>query len=524
MDSLPNFPDNSTDQFQQMMRSACKVCDHILAIEPDLVLVLMHSGWGSVFAAQVLWRCTQSTPFPPIVKTNIGREKVDEFDNRYNMHTSRYFLGKYADAIEIGLYLAWIQDKTLWHEQLRQQVTDILGPSLKLNRILIVDDRIQNGTTWILTLELLKIVFPQANAFFLNANSWYQSNYAELMFKIFPQLISLFPDSKIPSDEIKNQLYRVAIGTEDVSAESLYWQPISAESTAIQELKKYGEAFEWAAVSKTIYAMIDVYVTELSASYEPESIEIEEDETKMCSSYYIMRDIWINGSVTRREIKSRYGLSEREIDHYLGISRRYGEILLDGYGRGANYKIPPAIRRYMEGLGERPDRDNFTFWLLPRKLLFGEVPYRSEDLEINAWLNVEIIRKGEKRNEETSFLNAAKESGIHVSSMEIIHPNEYIDENDIFSIRRGRLKRSKIVPILNQIDFLLDNGYILYVSVADIDILGIIAGCYLARHGQTGRSVLKTLQACRADSSYGWKPMPATREARRYVREWPKGL
>ena len=100
---------------------------------------------------------------------------------------------------------------------------------------------------------------------------------------------------------------------------------------------------------------------------------------------------------------------------------------------------------------------------------------------------------------------------------------QYASKENYVRTRRGRPNRKDIRPVLDQIDQLLADGCILFVSASG-ELRGILAGCYLARHGKPGKAALVELQICRTSGSNGWKREPASRKARRYIREWPAGL
>ncbi|MFZ6030445.1 MAG: hypothetical protein ACOYYS_22275 [Chloroflexota bacterium] len=52
MITLPVIPDTFQPKYDKMWQSACRICDNILVYQPDLIISLMHSGWGPVFAAK----------------------------------------------------------------------------------------------------------------------------------------------------------------------------------------------------------------------------------------------------------------------------------------------------------------------------------------------------------------------------------------------------------------------------------------------------------------------------------------
>jgi hypothetical protein len=539
MNSLPPIPKNIQPKFDQMWRSACRVCDNIRAYQPDLLLALMHSGWGPVFAAQILWQHTQSSPFPPVARTNIGREKIGVFEHTFNL-PAECFPGEYASDFDIGKLLAWLTSRADWREQLRQQVAEAKQNTDDPQRILVIDDCMHEGSTYILTLGLLDWVYPQASVRFLNADSWYHSHYAEFMLEILSPGAEFFPEGKIPSDEVRIQLGQVAVGSENLSEDSLYWRPISADSPAVQALSVYRPAADWLQASQQVYAVIANHIAERAASYVPGEPDPSYFNFGLRKPWLIMRDIWLEQGITRRQAEQRHGLSRREVKQILEHWIEFEDVTLVGHGRGARYVVPAPLQEYYDKQeNELVDGDD-AYWLISGKLMFGKPPWYSESPEgaewscrevrrlldhgVESWLDVQIIQEGESPTENPLFVEHAKAFGKSGILQVIPLAIKYVSKENYILTRRGRPNRKDIRPILDQIDQFLAEGRVVYVSASDTALRGILAGCYLARHGQTGRAALEALQACRATSARGWRREPANRKARRYVRSWPAGL
>jgi hypothetical protein len=539
MNSLLPIPNNFQPRFEQMWRSACRVCDNIRAYQPDLLLALMHSGWGPVFAAQILWQHTQSSPFPPVARTNLGREKIDVFEHTFNL-PSECFPGEYASDFDIGKLLAWLTSRTDWREQLCQQVAEAMQHMGDPQRILVVDDCIHEGSTSILTLGLLDWVYPQTTVRFLNADSWYRSHYTEFLLELLSPGAQFFPDAKIPSDEVRMQLGQVAVGSENVSIDSLYWRPISADSPAVQALMVYRPPTDWLQASQQVYAVIANHIAERSASYVPGEPDPHHFNFGLRKPWLMMRDIWLEQGITRRQAERRYELSSREVIHILENWVENEDVTLVGHGRGARYVIPAPLQRQIDKLDDPPEAVDDAYWLIPGKLIFGEQPWYSENPEgaewarreirhlldhgVDCWLDVQIIQEAESPSENPLFVEEAKAIGKSAMLQVIPLVLKYLSKENFILIRRGRPNRKDIRPILDQMDRFLAEGRVIYLSASDPALRGILAGCYLARHGQAGRAALEALQACRATAARGWRREPANPKARRFVRSWPAGL
>ena len=539
MNSLPAIPDSFQPNFDQMWSSACRVCDSIRAFQPDLLLVLMHSGWGPVFAAQVLWTQTQSLPFPPMVRTNIGREKIGIFDETFNLLTTDYFVGEYSTDIDVGKLLAWVALRSDWQAQLRQQVAEVMQTAEGPQRILVVDDTIHEGSTTILTLSLLDKLYPQAEVRLLNADSWFRDTYMDLMLALYP-IAAAFPDGKIPSDEVNRQLGRVAIGSENISDDSLFWQPISLASPSVQALSVYLPAADWVQFSQAIYPLIAQYIAGRSASYTPNQPNPAHYSFGLRAEWLVMRDIWLENGITRRQVEQRYGLSGKKAKRLLERWMEFNELAIEGHGRWARYVIPLPLQRYMDKLEDRHDELHEAYWVLPGRLMFGDRPWYTDNPDslewarqevrqllahgVDGWLDVQIVQQGEAPKENPLFLPEAQAIGRTAIAKTIPLAIKYVREDNAIRTRRGRPNRKDIRQVLDQIDQLLADGRILYVSTSGDELRSILAGCYLARHGTAGKAALTELQACRATGGNGWKREPATYKARRYVRSWPAGL
>ena len=539
MKPLPAIPDAFQPRFDEMWRSACKVCDNILAFQPDLILALMHSGWGPVFAAQVLWSQTQPRSFPAVARANIGREKIDIFDETFRLLTTDFFVGEYSTDIDVGKLLAWLTTRVDWHAQLRQQVAEARQTAEAPQRILVVDDCIHEGSTSILTQGLLGWVYPQADVRFLDANGWYRTNYREFMLAALCPVSEVFPEGKIPSDEVNSQLARLAIGSENVADDSLFWQPVSPHSPSVQALSIYRPATDWVEMPQAIYAVIAQYIAGRSAAYVPAAPNPRDYSFPLRSEWCMMRDIWLENGITRRQAEMRYGLSSQETRRILDRWLEFNDVGMEGYGRGMRYVIPQPLQRKIDKLDNTVEDPHEAYWLLPGKLLFGERPWYTDspegtewarremrsllDYGVDCWLDVQILHEGKSPQENPLFLQEAQAMGGPVSVKIVPLAIQYASKENYLHTRRGRPNRKDIRPVLDQIDQFLADGRILYVSASD-KLRSILAGCYLARHGKPGKAALAELQACRASGSNGWKREPASRKARRYILEWPAGL
>jgi hypothetical protein len=541
MKPLPPIPASFQKKLTQMWKSACRVCDNILAYQPDLVLSLMHSGWGPVFTAQILWQQTQLRPFPPVARPNLGREKTDDFDQAVNFFSSGMFMGIYAVDIDTGHFLSWLTTRTDWQAQLRQLVAEAMPGAAAPQRILVVDDCIHEGSTYILTLGLLELVYPQAEVRFLNADGWYSSDYRDLMLDSVCPVAEVFPEGKLPGGKVLDALGKIAVGSENTAPDSLFWQPISPDSPAVQVLTAFHPAEEWVEMSRAVYAMLAHHILERAASYTPAQPDENYINFQLNPAWRLMRAIWLQNGITRRQAEQYVGLSPQAVKHILGGWIGTDQVMLVGRGRTARYVIPPPIMGYLSSRpGEFPSDPLDLLWLLPGRLAFGEdqmnfhgkelSAYSREqinhllDLGVDCWIDVQTTWEGGMVGENRAFGEESQRRGRAVVMHPIVLETMFIDGQNRFQTKRGRPDRRDIRPILDQIDRYLAEGRVVFVSSDSRDLRGILAGCYLARHGQAGPAALKALQACRAKTVRSWRRDPVSDKAQRYVRTWPAGL
>lgn len=540
MTALSHLSEASLENLDKLFLSACSVCDNILNLQPDLLLCLMHSGWAPTYAAQVLWQHTQTQPFPPVVCSNIGLEKAHLYSHDHRGLLNGSFMGDHSLSIEIGRFLAWLISRTDWQEQLRQQIAAALQSDQAPHRILAVDDKIFEGHTHLLTRGLINIIYPQCELYFLDAESWYRSEFTNLLLENIGPSEKQIPERNKESKEFYEYLDQVAVGSEDITADSLDWQPISTHSQAVQFLAEYHPAEEWLRASQAIYATIAAYVAENAASYTPDQADSHGSRIAFARpDYYLLRDIWLENGITRRQAMQRYGISSQDFDHLLGNHLRFDMITRAGHGRGTRYVIQPHLRRYLEGLEDTAFESEDHYWVLPGRLMFDGHPldWGDPDLPndvqkvssmllergIDCWLDVQIIEEGKPPIDLSVFEEEAKVIGRKVLAIPVPVPILYSNEQGWITTRPRRPNRKDIRPILELIDQYLDQDRVVCVT-ADESLRGILAGCYLARHGQSGAAALKALQACRATGPNGWRREPPFDEARRYIRSWPAGL
>jgi hypothetical protein len=172
-----------------------------------------------------------------------------------------------------------------------------------------------------------------------------------------------------------------------------------------------------------------------------------------------------------------------------------------------------------------------SYWVVPGKLLAGFYPGAKDPKEAAAKL--------------TALLNA----GIrHV--INLMEPDErdrtgqlfvpYDDVMDSIAAKRRLTVTFDQLPIkdlsvpterhmtriLNQIDLCIKHGKPLYVHcLGGIGRTGTVVGCYLVRHGlATGKNVLEMIRDLRKDTEDSDRQSPETREQRKMLVGWQRGM
>jgi hypothetical protein len=255
--------------------TAIRIVEQALSFRPDVVVCLLHSGWAPLKAALMLWEATQKEPFPPVVKTNLGREKLELYRKSPKKLKTGEFLGIDSDPFQTGHFLAWLSKQGSWLAELKGQIQDQLGPERVPARIMIVDDWIADGNTCILALGLVDLIYPEAETHFVTGVLGWKAQFDQLWLRLFHP--GLFEKIHLSEDEdgtvdgemrvLVNNSMRLMVGTEDVEPGSLAWQPITASSAIVQKLSKYLTAEEWLDLPGFVNKTIEDYIFERIHEY-----------------------------------------------------------------------------------------------------------------------------------------------------------------------------------------------------------------------------------------------------------------
>ncbi|MBX3052005.1 MAG: hypothetical protein KF753_11055 [Caldilineaceae bacterium] len=247
------------ETFDDFWRSAVRACKEIEQFKPEIVIGLAHAGWAPVVATRAVWEEVSDIPFPPTLRTNLGREKLDPYwdssKDRYHFH------GTYSSPKEVADFLLWLDSQLDLQEQLARQIVATLGNSSPPNRILVLDEMIAQGNTWLLVLGLLDRLYPDADVRFLDgpyfdwrnilSKHWLEENHPEVLVELLDMQEENTKED--PRETWSFHAYEIAPGTEDIDPRLLDWRTVMAESSAIKALSKHLPAEEWLKMSAWIY-------------------------------------------------------------------------------------------------------------------------------------------------------------------------------------------------------------------------------------------------------------------------------
>jgi hypothetical protein len=337
--------------------TAKRIAAQTLSFQPDVVVCLLHSGWAPLRAAIMLWEATQVEPFPVVVKTNLGREKYQAYQVSNKTIGTGNFLGHYSDPFQISHFLAWLSKQSDWHAELKRQIQGQLGGDRAPQRIMIVDDWIADGNTFILALGLMEIIYPRAETRFVAGVLGWKAKFDRLWLELFhPDLLAQINRARDEDGIIDGEMRvlvsntsRLIPGTEDVEPGSFAWQTVSVSSPIIQKLSRFLPPEEWLELPQFVNKTNEDYVAERIHEYKRGKIESQLQGRIYQDSFFptlgldtlILRDLWLNeDGITRLQIIRKYELSAGRAYRLLQKMIRRGILIKVGRGRSTHYILP----------------------------------------------------------------------------------------------------------------------------------------------------------------------------------------
>jgi hypothetical protein len=162
-----------------------------------------------------------------------------------------------------------------------------------------------------------------------------------------------------------------------------------------------------------------------------------------------------------------------------------------------------------------------SYWVVPGHLLAGEYPGSSNEVQarrrLTALLNagfdtfIDLTRPGELEAYQPLLTEEARLAGLPVS-----HQRFAIGDF-------GLPGRAQMTQILNTLDLALATGHKVYLHCwGGIGRTGTTVGCYLVRHGQSGREALMQLAEWwrQVPKSARYPHSPETTEQVNFILNW----
>ena len=303
---------------------AQEIQSEIDTFEPDLLLVLARGGFAPLWALQSLWKENNETNIPPVLITNIGREKL----TRYEYHRQKIGMNFMADfepfdyfePFERGYFLLRMEQQTDWRSELRQQVESCLGRDRKPTRILVIDDTVFRGYTTVVALGLLLAEYPDAEARMIAAEipHWRIELSA-------PWLAEKSEGAtEATKYEIETCLFHFATGTSDVGPDSLYLENLQLESYVMQKHVKHLPAETWLGLGSWMEKHIKAYMRQYARQAEnilnqDEILQKQKSIRRPCLTpeELMYRQRWMSANLDPKEVSQEMEMSVENAEKLL---------------------------------------------------------------------------------------------------------------------------------------------------------------------------------------------------------------
>lgn len=321
---------------------AATACTDILAKPPDLVVALMHAGRFSLLAAQTLWAHTQSGPFPPVLLVNIGTEKMRRYEEMCNDLEFRDYTDHNIDLWgkghsfeymhrETGHLLAWVMRQEAWLSQLRNRVEEVLGADVAPQRILLLEDFIQDGRSCLIAQGLLHRLYPKAETFMLagTVSLWrdtmVEAWLAEQGMSSLGAMLNTIPYTTPRGNRLTmfHHLNRILTGTEDIERESLEWSPLTIHSEPVQALIRYLPAERSLTLSIWLEQIVISHIEQRLPGWQPGQ-EYQVLRAHLLPEQLLSAHLWLYGCTSPTNAASWAGLSLERAEQLLDSFVREG--------------------------------------------------------------------------------------------------------------------------------------------------------------------------------------------------------
>jgi hypothetical protein len=487
------------------------------------VIGLAHSGWMPVVVTRGLWQATESQPFPPCLRINLGLEKAGLFRDRYKAAGFGDYNALYNNAFQIAPLLAWAEDQLGWQVELREMATEVMGPNQTPQRILVLDEMVSEGDTYLMAFSLLHAIYPDAEARFLAGRTGWSNELSNLwLAETHPELDRAALVKNDPRGMHKEGLERVVVGTEDVAVHSLRWRFVSEENPGLQSLSEVIPMPDLLACREWVEERVCQYAVQRAQGIIPTSKEKKKEVWSQPQFYSIWpdlppyRQLWQEGRITANRWAEIRGCSletaRQEIQNLVSPEEYLAP---RGPGDPECY-LPHPLNAFDEPDFVHPLLD--VYWAIPGRLLVGPSP---------------AARDAARTPERLTWL---EETGI-TRILDLTEPadglpryNQYLDGGSMqfHACPLARFQAPDVAvtrQILDQIQDWLDQDEVIYLcDLNGAERAGMLLGCLFIERGMTAQQALEEVDQLRFETQI--TPAlrcPESQEQRERVIGWDKG-
>ena len=315
-----NYPSTAMTILEALYQHGTDTCLEIEKFQPDVVIGLAHSGWMPVLIAQTLWMQTRKVPFPPALRTNIGREKHEFYAAKFGKSIPAFCCWECSGSPDrVGHYLAWVAEQDAWLATLRAQIEQVyLG---RPARILVVDDLFGGARSAYTVMALLVALYPKVETYIVAGRTDLTDHFVTAWLEEFVPALVQEQDAKPGrftrySNPLQKLLTPLITETEDITPDRLDWQFLSPESAAASALIEYLPietilaAPAWAREMACAYAL-----DRLHGKFSGEIPIVPEDQhhffpvrrLSLSPDERLMARAWQRNEVTRVDIGEIFG-------------------------------------------------------------------------------------------------------------------------------------------------------------------------------------------------------------------------
>ncbi len=495
----PTLDPKITGALESLLELGQAACAAIRDAQPDLVIGLAHSGWMPVVVARGLWQATEHQPFPPCLRINLGLEKSEIFRKLRKAAGLGDFTANYQGAFWVVPLLVWAEDQLGWQSELREMAAETLGKNREPRRILVLDEMVSEGDTYLMTLSLLRAVYPDADARFLAGRTTWVNELADLwLAETQPGMdrAALLKDD--PRGMRKEGLKRIVVGTEDVAANSLRWQFVTGAHPGLQSLSKIIPMPDLLACREWVEARVCQY-----AAQRAQGILLEPPGKKNLSWHPpVFYSIWPD-MPAYRQLWQEGRITARRWAEIRGCALEIAEQEIQELWKSEEYLIPRNASQpdcYLPYLLDTFDRPDFVhplldvYWAIPNRLLVGPSP---------------AVRDTARIPERLTWLadtGVTRILDLTEAADSLLRYDQYLDSGmmQLFAYPLARFQAPDVAAtqqILDQIKDWLNQDEVIYLcDLNGAERAGMLLACLFIEQGMTVQQALEEVDRLRFET------------------------